>query len=305
MTIKTTDTWKFSRKNHPNEKNYLGRATMETMQAFTQALECLEGEEFDKLCDGTLIYDEERTGELFDAILADDIIGLCYNVRGVGWVAEQFKVLSIDKEADKMLCQSRYNKEKEQEFFFEDISIGLLLGRAEILIRDGKPFGLTDDQLNVTVKIVDLSKKEEDTPEVDPNATAQLPGEVTVPAVAETILPNESSDASVALETVAEYADSLMASAVDLETDDDSSFDEEAGYNIPKKLVTQNNLTGTRIWLVYHGIENGSREDCSIFYAEPEAYSTQADAEAREAQLNAANVGNSIFYAHVTLVSFS
>lgn len=193
MTIKTTDTFKVTRKNHPNEKNYIGRPTMETMQAFTQALECLEEDDFTKLCEGTLVYDEERTAELFDSIQAEDIIGLCHNVKGVGWVAEQFKVLSIDKESDKMFCQSRYNKEKEYEFFFEDVSIGLLLGRAEILIRDGKPYGLTDDQLNMTIKIVDLSKKEEE-PAVDPASATSDP-----------------------LETIAKQAENLVADSVPLE----------------------------------------------------------------------------------------
>ncbi len=197
MTIKTTDTFKVSRKNHPNEKNYPGRPTMETMQAFTQALECLEGEDFDKLCDGTLVYDEERTGELFDSILAGDIIGLCSNIKGVGWVGEQWQVLSIDKEADKMSCQGRYDKDKEREIFFEDVSIGLLLGRAEILLRDGKPYGLTEDELNMTIKIVDLSKKEDGGSAADPVDPASA---TTDP-----------------LETIAKHAESLVADSVPLE----------------------------------------------------------------------------------------
>lgn len=197
MTIKTTDTFKVSRKNHPNEKNYPGRPTMETMQAFTQALECLEGEDFDKLCDGTLVYDEERTGELFDSILAGDIIGLCSNIKGVGWVGEQWQVLSIDKEADKMSCQGRYDKNKEREIFFEDVSIGLLLGRAEILLRDGKPYGLTEDELSMTIKILDMSKKEDEGSATDPVDPASA---TTDP-----------------LETIAKHAESLVANSVPLE----------------------------------------------------------------------------------------
>lgn len=170
MTVKITDSFKVTRKDHPNERLYNGRSTMENIQAFTQALECLDPDDFDKLCTGTLVHDEERTAELFDSILPGDIIGLCSNVRGVGWVGEQWSVLNVDLEADKLLCQSRFDEHKVREVFFEDISIGLLLGRAEILLRDGKPYGLPEDELSYHINIVDMSKPtEETTPTQEPS----------------------------------------------------------------------------------------------------------------------------------------
>jgi hypothetical protein len=138
---------------------------MENIQAFTQALECLEEDDFDKLCNGTLVYDEERTAELFDSILPGDVIGLCNNVKDVGWVGEQWSVLKVDSEADKLLCQARYDEHKVREVFFEDVSIGLLLGRAEILLRDGKPYGLSEDEMSYSINIVDMSKPAEEATE--------------------------------------------------------------------------------------------------------------------------------------------
>lgn len=165
MTVKVTDatnTFKITRKNHPNERMYKGRATMETQGAITQALECLDEQQFGELALGTLIYDEESTAELFDSILPGDIIGLCGLEPLVGWVSHQWEVLETDSDLDMLKCKQRYSPHKEKLITFEDVSIGLLLGRAEILLRDGKPYGLTDEEMNMTVQILDLSKKESD-----------------------------------------------------------------------------------------------------------------------------------------------
>ncbi len=43
------------------------------------------------------------------------------------------------------------------------------------------------------------------------------------------------------------------------------------------------------VFILYWGTETGSREDCSIFYTESEAFTTRARAEARAQGLKAAN----------------
>lgn len=164
MTVKIAEsnTFKVTRKDHPNERMYLGRATMETQGALNQALECLSSEEFDKLALGTLIYDEESTAELFDSIQVGDVIGLCGLEPRVGWTSHQWEVLSIEKDLDMLKCKQRHPPHKEKIITFEDVSIGLLLGRGEILLRDGKPYGLSEDEQSYNVSIVDLSKEKDE-----------------------------------------------------------------------------------------------------------------------------------------------
>lgn len=143
MTVKHTDiTVKGKIKKHPNEKLYPGRPCFETGNAFMQALECLTEDEFNQMLNKTLIYDEESTAELFDEIKPGDIIGVCGHEEGIGWVAKQWEVLSIDPESDTMECLTRYKPAEQRTLYFEDISIGMVLGLAEILLRDDKPYGI-------------------------------------------------------------------------------------------------------------------------------------------------------------------
>ncbi len=47
----------------------------------------------------------------------------------------------------------------------------------------------------------------------------------------------------------------------------------------------------SKIFILYFGGEYGSREDCSIFYAEPKAYKTMSEADAAAKQLKIDNDG--------------
>lgn len=209
MTVKITDNTsiKYTRKNHPNERLYNGRPTMETMNAIMQALECLDDDEFEKLATGELIYDEESTAELFDSFEKGDVIGLCGMVEGKGWIPEQWTILDIDVEGDRLFAESRYEPKIEREIFFEDISVGLLLGRAEILLRDNKPYGLSDEDMEMKITILDLSKKPE-TVEVTPEVVAAP--ESTGPLSEEEATKN-------AIEEINKLAESLMKDSTPLE----------------------------------------------------------------------------------------
>jgi len=224
MTVKISDNTsiKFTRKNHPNERMYNGRPTMETMNAVMQALECLDDDEFSKLATGELIYDEEATAELFDSFEVGDVIGLCAMVEGKGWIPEQWTILDIDVQGDKLFVESRYEPKIERDIFFEDISVGLLLGRAEILLRDNKPYGLSDEDMQVNITIVDLSKKTEDVVEAEAPAlpitetsSVEQPTEEPLPATPK--LSQEEEDTKKAIQEINELAELLKKNSTPLE----------------------------------------------------------------------------------------
>ena len=170
MTIKHQEIRvKGRRVKHPNESKYVGRACMETLQSFTQIMECLEESEVDQLLEGTLVYDEESTVELFDEIKEGDIIGCVLHEKNQGWVPTQWKVSEIPEGEDMLKCVTRYKPERERDIYFEDISIGLVMGLAEILIRDDKPFGVSEE-IEYVVHVPLIEKEDED--EEDQTETA-------------------------------------------------------------------------------------------------------------------------------------
>ena len=118
---------------------------METQQAFLQVMECLEEKEVNQFLEGTLVYDEESTTELFDEIKEGDIIGCVTHVLNEGWVPAQWKVMEIPEGDDVLKCQTRYEPKREREIFYEDVSIGLVMGMCEILLRDDKPYGVSEE----------------------------------------------------------------------------------------------------------------------------------------------------------------
>ena len=86
--------------------------------------------------------------------------------------------------------------------------------------------------------------------------------------------------------------------------DDESEEDEDEDYGFsylkPKSPNTPN--SGKEIYLLYLGIETGSREDCSIFYEVPEVWEDKANAKARQKALDTANKGNPDFYTYLVPV---
>mgnify|MGYP000887062269 FL=1 len=41
----------------------------------------------------------------------------------------------------------------------------------------------------------------------------------------------------------------------------------------------------SRVWLIYHGLDHGHREDCSIFYEEPEIFLDESLFESRKQEI--------------------
>jgi hypothetical protein len=167
MTVEIKDSFKITakRREHPNAIKYPGRPAMEFgTTAVRKFLDDLNEEQREALLDGTLVVEEEASAEFFDSILEGDVVGLglFYGLDAKKQpAAYKFKILEIDRDRDVMKARNvtwehpkrpEYQGE-EVELAFEDFSVGLGLGFGEILERDGKPFGVSEE-IEYTVNIV-------------------------------------------------------------------------------------------------------------------------------------------------------
>jgi hypothetical protein len=166
FTIKT------KRKEHPNAKKYPGRPCMEFGTAFRKFLDDIGSKNTNALLDGTYIFEEEVSAEFFDSIQKDDVIGIGL-IKGLNEFGEnnykepsayKFKVLQVNKDSDSLSVRNvTFEDEKSQhkgseiELAFEDVSCALGMGYGEILERDGKPYGVSEE-IEFKVKIVDYTK---------------------------------------------------------------------------------------------------------------------------------------------------
>jgi hypothetical protein len=190
FTVKTKVT------EHPNASKYPGRPSFEVSQSKIKFLNELSDEEIDLLVDGKLIVEPEMSAQFFDSLLPNDVVGLALftglnelnmNIQQES-TAYKFKVLDIDKSADTLRCRNisweSKNKKKnlsaqeeyrgqEVEIAFEDVSVALGMGFAEILERDGKPFGVPEE---VEQEVVIVGMKNDATQALPENTTPDVEG---------------------------------------------------------------------------------------------------------------------------------
>ena len=145
------------RKKHPNDGRYPCRASQEVLNAGMKLIGILSAKERILFKENELVLDEEESAELYDNLKVGDVIGLGLLRKpgyylGAGFSAHQFEIKAIIKGEDYLLCINRRSKE-EEEISFQDVSIGLALGFAEILYREEKPYGVSEDEVwNFTIK---------------------------------------------------------------------------------------------------------------------------------------------------------
>lgn len=174
MTMKVQEhTISVERKNHPNAKRYPCRSTHEVLEAGRKLMTSLSPEDLELLSQNDLILDEEDTEELFDEIKENDIIGLGV-IKTDGFYSNTYRIDKIHAKEDWMSCENALTKELE-EISFQDISIGLALGFAEILYREDKPFGVSS-HYDFTYKI-EYEAKEDDEESEDNTGSAGGSGE--------------------------------------------------------------------------------------------------------------------------------
>jgi len=189
VEIKDTFTTKVKRKEHPNAPKYPGRPSLEFGSAIRDFLGELSYSEQDKLSEGTLIVEEKDSSEFYDSIEVGDIVGLGLwrglNERGENAhnepAAYKFEITSIDgdmMQARNVTVEMHMTKRDPnyrgdtRDLAFEDLSCALGTGYGEILERDGKPFGVSED-IEYTIKIVGPAEEEgEAEEEATPEALA-------------------------------------------------------------------------------------------------------------------------------------
>lgn len=168
VEIKEEFTVKSKRKEHPNARKYPGRPSMEFGTGLRKFLGDLTSEEMKQFQEGSLVFEEEASAEFFDSVLPGDVVGLGL-LRGLDGqpCAYQWKILAVDRDADTMQARNcTWEDEKkhpgykgdERELTFEEFSCGLGMGFGEILERDGKPFGVSEE---IEQKVVIYGEKEE------------------------------------------------------------------------------------------------------------------------------------------------
>ena len=192
---KDSFTVKAKRTEHPNAAKYPGRPSLEFGSAIRAFLGELSYPEQDKLLAGTLVVEEEDSTEFYDSIEVGDIVGVGLwrglNEQGENEhnepAAYKFEITSIDgdmMQARNVTIESRMKKRNsdykgdETELAYEDLSCALGTGYGEILERDGKPFGVSEE-IEYTVRIV--GPKEEEV-EVK-TSTSPLPATSTAPDI--------------------------------------------------------------------------------------------------------------------------
>lgn len=176
--IKDKFTVKEKRREHPNARKYPGYACVELGTALRKFLSDLEPEEFEALQKGELIFEEDETAEFFDSIKVGDVVGVGVLKGFEGEpAAYQFEILSIDVDGDTMRAKDVSIDEKstkkyfdpyftppERDLTFEDMSVAFGMGFGEILMRDGKPFGVSEE-IEREVVVFGEKKDDDDSPE--------------------------------------------------------------------------------------------------------------------------------------------
>jgi len=131
---------------------------MEFGTALRKFLSELDRDEFLALQKDELVFEEDVAAEFFDSIQEGDVVGvgLLHGLEGEP-AAYRFQILSVNTEEDTMYAKDVSLDEKEmqkyhpdykgaeRELSFEEMSVAFGLGFGEILERDGKPFGVSEE----------------------------------------------------------------------------------------------------------------------------------------------------------------
>lgn len=194
MTVKKDEfTIKSKRFEHPNATKYPGRPSLEFGTGFRNFLSKLSFSQQDELAEGTLIVDEEDSIKFFDSIQVGDVIGVGL-FKGINEHGENphsepaahlCEVLEIFPEKDLMNVRNlSYEKQVskrnpnykgvEFELAFEDLSCALAMGFGEILERNGKPYGVSED-IEYKIKVVDCDSGPSEQEQIDSDSNSSPP----------------------------------------------------------------------------------------------------------------------------------
>lgn len=180
MTVEIKDSMKImtKRTDHPSAKKYPGRPSFEFGQCFRKFLVDLTPDEYNAFAKNELFFNPGAAAEFFDSILEGDVVGLGL-IKGLNDKCEpsahKFKITKIDTENDVMQARDctyenpKYPEYKGQEvqLTIEDLSCALGMGFGEILERDGKPFGVSEE---IEMLVNFYGEKDESVVKIDNNS---------------------------------------------------------------------------------------------------------------------------------------
>lgn len=188
MTMKVTEhVISTKRKKHPNDGRYPCRPSQELLHAGMKMMSTLSESDRTLMKENRLVIDEEETAELYDEIREKDIIGVGI-LRKKGFISNKYEVATVVKDKDYLICQNLLTKENE-EISFQDISVGFALGFAEILYREEKPYGVSEE-IEFTLKI----HSEEEEPATDKPETSEENKETVMASELDTLTPESNLD---------------------------------------------------------------------------------------------------------------
>lgn len=220
------------RKRHPNDVRYPCRGSHEVLDAGRKLITFLHNDnpaQLEELKEGKLILDEEETAELYDSFQEKDVIGLgMFRPTGhpnSGFTSNMYTIEKIVEGEDYMECRNMRSSEIE-EISFQDVSIALALGLAEILYRDDKPFGISNEQewkILIPNEVDEAEKDESATPatqtssptpaspdkQVEPKAVSSagdMFGDLGLPSLSERSVTESSDEANKETESTVEVA---------------------------------------------------------------------------------------------------
>lgn len=160
------------REQHPDEPKYPSRSTYETQKAFRELLTNFDQYQLQQFRDGELIVDEQETAELFDEFEVGDVIGLIL-FHKQGPISHKMKITEIDSENDMFYAQDQILDDVQHEVYFEDVSVALEAGHAQILWKNEKPYGVDEyEQWNVTIISPDDGEDDKNGNQSQQNASA-------------------------------------------------------------------------------------------------------------------------------------
>ncbi len=140
-----TQVIKTKRKYHPNEENYRGdESTQETMVKEIEFMGSLTDEQSDKFIAGKLIFDEDKLNSYWNEIRKNDIVGFQGNVYRVDGKTKATLTLSRRKPKRYRNDEDTYAEETKKVSRY-DLDHMMNIGFTEILYRDGKPYGVSED----------------------------------------------------------------------------------------------------------------------------------------------------------------
>lgn len=175
------------RKRHPNDVRYPCRGSHEVLDAGRKLITFLHNDDpsqLDLLKEGKLIIDEEETAELYDSFEEKDVIGLgIFRPTGhpnAGFTSNMYTIEKIHVDEDYMDCRNMRSAEIE-EISFQDVSVALALGLAEILYRDEKPYGISNEQ-EWKILLPDAEDEEDSSTSVSGSVGSQAKPVATQPA---------------------------------------------------------------------------------------------------------------------------